>query len=159
NFELINQPQTEWKREEAVERSQEDEARDAVTREEIRRGVQPVVEKYPPGMPLVKRGQPISERQLTVLQEEHRTYVRSLRAGDHARRGVALFLVLNLLAGVVVLYVARFQPALAQSVHKIGTVCLLVVATLFLALLLSRAPWYAVLIPLTVTAMVLTIVY
>jgi putative nucleotidyltransferase with HDIG domain len=159
NFELINQPQTEWKREEAVERSPEDEARDAVTRDEIRRGVQPVVEKYPPSMPLVKRGQPITERHLTLLQEEHRAYVRSLRFGDHLRRGVALFLVLTLLSGVVVLYVARFQPALAQNLPKIGTICILVVATMVLALFLSRAPWYAVLIPLTVTAMVLTIVY
>jgi putative nucleotidyltransferase with HDIG domain len=159
NFELINQPQTEWKREEAIERSPEDEARDLVTRDEIRRGVQPVVEKYPPGMPLVKRGQPITERQLSLLQEEHRAYVRSLRAGDHWRRGVALFLVLTLLSGVVVLYVARFQPALAQSLPKIGTICILVVVTMILALILSRAPWYAVLIPLTVTTMVLTIVY
>jgi putative nucleotidyltransferase with HDIG domain len=159
NFELINQPQTEWKREEAIERSQEDEARDPVTREEIRRGVQPVVEKYPPGMPLVTRGQPITERQLSLLQEEHRAYVRSLRAGDHWRRGVALFLVLTLLSSVVVLYVARFQPVLAQSLPKIGTICILVVVTMILALFLSRAPWYAVLMPLTVTAMVLTIVY
>src|SRR5262249_39939991 len=66
NFELINQPQSEWKREEALERFPEDETRDLATREEIRRGVQPIVEKYPPGMPLVKRGQPITERQLTL---------------------------------------------------------------------------------------------
>src|SRR5262245_51812400 len=41
NFEIVNQTQTEWKREEAVERSPEDEARDPVAREVIRRGVPP----------------------------------------------------------------------------------------------------------------------
>ena len=159
NFEIVNQPQTEWKREEAVESYPEDEARDPVTREEIRRAVAPVVEKYPAGLPLVKRGQPITERQLGLLREEHRTYVRSLRRADHWQRGVSLFLVMSLLSAVVVLYVARFQKALAQSLPSIGGICALVVATMFLGLLLSRPPWYAVLVPITVTAMVLTIVY
>src|SRR5262249_28060077 len=94
-----------------------------------------------------------------LLQEEHRAYVRSLSAADHARRGMALFLVLSLLAAVVVIYVARFQPTLAVSLPKIGAICILVVATMVLGLVLSRAPWYAVLIPLTTTAMILTIVY
>jgi putative nucleotidyltransferase with HDIG domain len=159
NFEIVNQPQTEWQREEAVARFPEDERRDPVAREEIRRGVKPVVEKYPTGFPLVQRGQPITGRQLGLLMEEHRVYVLSLTAADHWRRGLALFLVMSLLAGVVVLYVARFQPVLAQSLPKIGAICALALATLALGLCLSRPPWYAVLIPLTFTAMVLTIVY
>jgi putative nucleotidyltransferase with HDIG domain len=157
-FEVVDQPQTEWKREEAVERFLT-EGGDSTLREEVRRSIPAIVEKYPPGMPLVQRGKPISERQLALLQEEHRAYMRSLGPRDHARRGAALFLIMSLLAGVVVLYVARFHPALAQSLPKISAVCLLVLITLVLALVLSRPPWYAVLIPLTATAMILTIAY
>ena len=158
-FEVFNQPLTDWRREEAVESLPVGETDDPVAREEARLAVQPVVEKYLPGMPLVRRGQPITERQLTLLQEEHRAYVRSLRTSDHARRAVALFLVISLLAAVVVLYGAQFQKALAESNAKIASICLLVFFTLVLTLMLSRPPWQASLIPLAVTAMVLTIAY
>src|SRR5205823_3489746 len=84
---------------------------------------------------------------------------RTLGPGDLARRGLAMFLVMSLLAALVVLYVVRFQPGLAQSLPKILAICGLVVVTLALGFLLSRPPWYAVIIPLTVTAMVLTIAY
>ena len=42
---------------------------------------------------------------------------------------------------------------------KIVGVCVLVLFTLALAIVMSHPPWYAVLIPLTVTALVLTIAY
>ena len=157
-FEVVDQPQTEWKREEAVERFLT-EGGDPTLREHVRHSIPAVVEKYPPGMPLVQRGTPISERQLSLLEEEHRAYLRTQGPRDHARRGVALFLIMSLLAGVVVLYVARFQPGLAQSLPRTGAVCVLVLATLGLVLLFSRPPWYAALVPLTVTAMILTIAY
>jgi putative nucleotidyltransferase with HDIG domain len=64
-----------------------------------------------------------------------------------------------LLAAVVVMYVNRFQPGLAQSMPKIASLCILVVVTLALGLLLSRPPWQAVLIPLTVATMILTLAY
>jgi cyclic-di-AMP phosphodiesterase PgpH len=59
----------------------------------------------------------------------------------------------------VALYVARFQTALAQNLPTICGVCLLVLLTIVLAAFLSRSPWHACLVPLTVTAMILTIVY
>jgi putative nucleotidyltransferase with HDIG domain len=158
-FEVTNQTQTEWKREEAVEHFLTAEGGDPTEQEAIRRSIPPVVEKYYPGMPIVNRGHPISERQLNLLQEEHRAYLSRLRPRDHMRRGIALFLIMSLLSGVVVLYVARFQPGLALSLPKIAGVCGLVAGTLALGMLLSRPPWHAVLIPLTVTAMILTIVY
>ena len=77
----------------------------------------------------------------------------------HVARGVALFLILSLLAALVILYVVRFQHSLAQSLSKIIGVCVLVLLTLALAIIISHSPWYAVLIPLTVTALMLTIVY
>src|SRR5262249_46037868 len=64
-----------------------------------------------------------------------------------------------LLALVVTLYVGRFQPSLAQSLPRSAGVCALVLVTLALGLLLSRPPWHAVLVPLTVAALVLTIAY
>ena len=66
---------------------------------------------------------------------------------------------MGLLTVLVTLYLSRFQPALAQSLPKIAGVCLLVVVTLAVGLILSRSPWFAMLIPLTVTVMVLTIAY
>ena len=72
---------------------------------------------------------------------------------------MALFLIDGLLASLVVLYVVRFQKGLAQSLSKICGVCVLVLLTFALAIVMSRSPWYAVLIPLTVTALILTIAY
>lgn len=154
-FAIVNQPQTEQRREEAAAQA----GNDPLAREAARRAVQSVLEPCPEGMPLVQRGKPITERQLALIQEEHRAYLRSLSTGDHARRGVALFLVVSLLAALVILYVGRFQTGLAQSTPKVLGVCALVVVTLVLGLVLSRPPWNAVLIPLTVTAMIFTIAY
>jgi putative nucleotidyltransferase with HDIG domain len=158
-FELVNQPQTERARDEAVQRLAAPQSEDPVAREETRRSVPPVVEKFPQGMLLVPRGQPISERQFAVLEEEHRAYQRSLTPRDHAHRGAALFLVMGLLTVLVTFYLARFQPVLVQSLPKIAAICLLVVATLAMGLLLSRSPWFAMLIPLTLTVMIITIAY
>jgi putative nucleotidyltransferase with HDIG domain len=141
-FEVINFPQTEWAREEAG-----------------KAGLAPVVEKYPPGLPIVKRGQPITDGQLDLLREEHRAYRDALEPADLARRAGSLLLISLLLAFVLVLYVARFQPALAGSLSRVVGICTLVLITLAVGLLLSRSPWYALLIPMTLTAMVLTIAY
>src|SRR5438067_3878820 len=133
-FELVNQTQTEHARDEAVESLPPDLSEDPQAREAARLAVPPVVEKYSPGMLLMPRGQPLTERQLTLLEEEYRAFQRGLGTADHARRAVALFLVMGMLSVVVVLYVVRFQPGLAESLTKIATVCVLVVVTLPLAL-------------------------
>src|SRR5262249_2025850 len=83
----------------------------------------------------------------------------SLGPADHVRRGLALFLILGLVATMVTLYVARFQVGLAQNLGTICGVCLLVLATLGLGAMLNRPPWHAAFIPLTMTAMVLTLAY
>jgi putative nucleotidyltransferase with HDIG domain len=158
-FELVNQPQTERARDEAVQRLSAPQSEDPVSREEARRAVAPVVERYPQGMLLVPRGQPISERQFAVLEEEHKAYQHSLTPRDNGHRGAALFLVMGLLTVLVTFYVARFQSAMAQSLPKIAAVCFLVIVTLALGLLLSRPPWFAMLIPLTLTVMILALVY
>jgi putative nucleotidyltransferase with HDIG domain len=159
DFEFVNQAQTDRKRDEAVEHLPPDERRDPDACERARRSVPPVLEKYPHGTLLVQRGQAITDSQLTLLIEEGRAYVRSRLPADRLRRGIALFLVFTLLALIVVIYVVRFQVSLAQSLPKVAGVCFLVLLTMVIGMFLHRAPWQAVLVPLTMTAMILTIAY
>jgi putative nucleotidyltransferase with HDIG domain len=158
-FEVENHAQTGRAREEALRGLPSALGNDPDEREQAAQAVPAVVEKYPVGVPLVPRGQPITLAQLTLLHEEHLAYLRSLSSADHARRGTALFLVMSLLAAVVVLYGIRFQQALAQSLAKVAGVCALVLLTLASGLLLSGPPWHGVLIPLTLAAMILTVAY
>jgi putative nucleotidyltransferase with HDIG domain len=158
-FEVINWQQTELKRDEAVAGLPADVRDDPVACEQARLAEPPVMEKYPAGTPLVQGGQPISAQQLLLLHEEHRAYEHSLSLRDHVRRGAATLFVMALLAGLVVLYVVRFQSGLAQSLTKSAAICLLATVSLALALLLSQSPWHAALVPLTVTALVLTLAY
>jgi putative nucleotidyltransferase with HDIG domain len=108
---------------------------------------------------LVLRSQPLGERELEALASEHAAYQDSLALGQRWQRGSALFLIFSLLTTLVVLYVSRFQPALGQSLPKIGGVCVLVLGTFLLGLVLNQAPWHAVFLPMTLTAMILTLAY
>jgi putative nucleotidyltransferase with HDIG domain len=118
-----------------------------------------VVERFPTGTLLVQRGKPITEQQHDLLRAEARAFLASQNRGDLIRRGIALFLVFSLLAMLVVIYVARFQHSLAQSLSKVVSVCALVLLTLVVGMLLGHATWHAVLIPLTMTALILTVAY
>lgn len=130
-----------------------------VVHEKAMHSDRPVLEKYPRGMLLVPRGEAIQERQLDLLKEEHQAYLDSLSSKDHWYRAVALFLIFSLQTALVVMYVARFQTALAQSMSMIAGVCVLIFATIVLATVLSPPPWNALLLPMTFTAMVLTLAY
>jgi putative nucleotidyltransferase with HDIG domain len=110
-------------------------------------------------MLLVPRGQPITERQFTLLEEEHRAFEHSLGRGDHARRAISLFMTMAALATLIVLYVVRFQSSLAESLPRSIGVSVLINVTLALALVLSPDPWHAEFVPLTLTAMILTLAY
>lgn len=119
----------------------------------------PVFEKYPRGMLLVPRGDAIQERQLDLLEEEHLAYQRSLKTRDHWSRGTSLFLIFSLLTALIVMYVARFQISLANNLAMIAGVCVLILATICLGTVLNQPPWNALLLPMTFTAMVLTLAY
>jgi putative nucleotidyltransferase with HDIG domain len=119
----------------------------------------PVFEKYPRGMLLAPRGQPIGERQLDLLKEEHQAYCDTLTTSDNWSRAVSLFLLLSLISALMVMYVARFQVSLAQTSPMIAGVCALIFGTLVLGTVLSQPPWSALLLPMTFTAMVLTLAY
>lgn len=119
----------------------------------------PVLEKYPIGMLLVPRGQPIQERQLDLLKEEHQAYQENMTTKDQWSRGLALFSIFSLLTALVVMYVARFQTSLAHNLPMIGGVCVLALMTIILGTTLNQPPWNALLLPMTFTAMVLTLAY
>ena len=120
---------------------------------------QTLLEKHPRGTLIVPAGHPIQDRHLDLLQDEHLAYLISLGPDHHWTRGAALFLIYFLLTSMVVMYVARFQAGLAENLPMIAGVCVLVLLTFGLCLILSQAPWHAVILPLTITAMVLTLAY
>jgi putative nucleotidyltransferase with HDIG domain len=158
-FESLDQTQTDRHRDEAVDALPIEQRSDPVARQAVRAAVLPVVERYPPGALLVPRGQPINSQQIELLQLETQTFLASLKRSDHIRRGISLFLVFSLLSTIVILYVSRFQHSLAHSLPKVAGVCALVLLTAASGLFLSQATWHAVLIPLTMTALILTIAY
>jgi cyclic-di-AMP phosphodiesterase PgpH len=124
-----------------------------------RAGNEPVVEKYPAGMVLLQRGQGVTRRQLDLLREEHDAAVRQMAGFDHLRRAGALLSIFTLLSAVVVFYVVRFQAGLANSLPALLRLCCLSLGTIAAGAWLSRAPWFASALPLTLTAMMLTIAF
>ena len=159
DFQVVNQARTLREREEAVARLPLAQRTNPVLAQLTRKSQPPIFDNYPVGSVLVERNHPISEAQLTLLHLENQAYLRSLNWIKHFSRGASLFLVLSLLSTVSILYAIRFQPALVHSFPKVFGVCTLVQGTLILAVLLGSAPWHAVLLPLTMTALVFTIAY
>ena len=80
----------------------------------------PLVEHFAKGSILVPQRTAITDRQFDLLRHERRTYLAELSAGAVIARGSARFLIFLLLAGSVVLYTARFQASLAQSLAMIA---------------------------------------
>ncbi len=158
-FEVVNQALTQRHRDEAVERLPNELRSDAVACEAAKAAEPPVVDRYPAGSLLVPRNHPISESQLALLHQENAAFLASRSLADSVYRTAALFLVLSLLSLLVVLYVVRFQPSLAQSLTKVVGICCLTLLTLALAFLCNPSPYHAILVPLTVTALILTIAY
>ncbi|MBI1916836.1 MAG: HDIG domain-containing protein [Planctomycetes bacterium] len=158
-FEVEDPEKTEDRQEQAIKGLREEQRNDPGIRERVRRSVPHVMECYQPGTVIVQRGQRITESHRQVLLAEARAYHRSLDLGERARRALALFLMMSLMAVLVVLYVARFQAKLAHNTPQIVKVCLLLVLNYLAWLILSRPPWHAGLVPLTASAMVLAIAY
>jgi putative nucleotidyltransferase with HDIG domain len=158
-FDVVDEEETARKRDEVVQALPIDQQRDHKACEEVRKSVPVVKKPFPPGTLLVERNFAITDSQYELLQAETRAFWQSQGQARRLSRGVAIFLVHVLLALLVVLYVVRFQPGLASSLHKIVGVCAVVLLTLVLGLLLCQVCWHAVLVPLTVTALILTIAY
>ena len=119
----------------------------------------PPLDEYPAGAILIKRGQRINVVKLALLQAEHRAYLAHRSFLDRLSNVLSLTLIIFLLTGLLTLYVVRFQTAMAQNLRHIVGVCLVVLFTLALAMVMSRPPWDAGVIPMTFMAMVLAFAY
>ena len=138
-------------------REKSDEAADAAGVD--RPHVPAVVHRFPAGSVLVRRDKPVSLDELSLLHAEHRAYANSLSPQRKWGRPLAILAVIAVLGSTVAAYSVRFQPALVGSLKKIAGVCVLLVGTVWLAVALDAAPWYAAALPLAITAMTLTIAY
>ena len=158
-FEVADAIQTDIRRERAVETLSPASRGDPDLCREARQAVPSAVDRFPPGTLLVQRGTPIDEKHQLLLRAESAAFLVGQSRTDLFRRGVSLHLVFTLLASVVVLYVMRFQQSLAASLPNVLAVCGLALATMLLGLILSQTGPLAILIPLTVMALILTIAY
>jgi putative nucleotidyltransferase with HDIG domain len=158
-FEIVDPESTNQARDEIEQRLPPELRRDPAACERARQAVPPVMHPYPPGSLIVPRNHPINEAQYVLLQAENRAFAEAVPHAVRLRRGASLFLTFSFLAILVVLYVIRFQHSLAQSLPKIFGVCTLVLLTLAVGLVMSRATWHAVFVPLTMTALIFTIAY
>jgi putative nucleotidyltransferase with HDIG domain len=111
------------------------------------------------GAILAQQGEPITSRQLELLRGEHQIFQEQLSPRNLAARTVAEFLVFLLLGLSIVLYTVRFQPALAHDLRMIAGVCVLILVTVMLGQVFNTVPWRAAVVPMTMTAMILTLAY
>ena len=100
-----------------------------------------------------------SRRQLDLLKEEHHAYLDNLTVADQWSRGISLFLILSLATTMVVMYVGQLKIQPGRNWPVVAGVCALILSTIVLGAVLSQPPWNALLLPLTFTAMVLTLAY
>ncbi len=158
-FTIIDESRTDDARDDAERKLREQNCEDPAKIARARAAVPPIPDHYEVGRSIVRWGDVITPDQLRVLREEMKAYQRSLGLKDQFKRGLALFLLMGLMALLVVLYVVRYQPKLAQNTSLIIKVCVLLVGAHFFWLLLARPPWHAGLVALTVASMVLAIVF
>ena len=157
-FEVVNQALTQRHRDEAEERLPAQLRTDPLACQTVRLAEPPVVDRYP--APCWCLARPADQRSaVALLHQEYAAFLDSRSLADSVYRTASLFLVLSLLSVLVVLYVVRFQAGLAQSLSKIVGICCLTLITLALAFLCNSSPYHAILVPLTVTALILTIAY
>jgi putative nucleotidyltransferase with HDIG domain len=158
-FEVPDEQETDRKKQEAVDRLPPEKHNDPDACEEARDAEPTVFKGHPEGELLVQHGLRIRRDNLLLLEYEQRAFAKKLDSLDHFQRAAALFVIHVVLALLVILYVMRFQQSLAQSLSKIIGVCVLSLLTLALAMAMSKSPWCAYIIPLTITALILTIAY
>ncbi|MCS6976417.1 MAG: HDIG domain-containing protein [Gemmatales bacterium] len=115
--------------------------------------------EYKRGAPLIEQGQPIQEKDIPLLREEHRAFLASLTWDDHLRRWFALLVIIAGLTAFVSFYVAQTLPDLADNVYQLVLVCGMITGALGLAILLNQPPWYGAILPLTMTALILRMAY
>ncbi len=163
-FKIKDEEATTRKRDETLKQLSADPQRDPVAWTNALKNAE-VYREFLPGTLLAERNVPISESQYELLRAEGRAYWLSLKGDSFWRdriwiRTFSIFLIYTLLSLLVILYVVRFQEGLASSLRMVVGVCAIVLLTLVIGLFLCyEVCWHVVLIPLTVTALVLTVAY
>jgi cyclic-di-AMP phosphodiesterase PgpH len=117
------------------------------------------MEFHPAGSLLAKQGQRITPAKWTLIQAEHLAFSEKLSPGENAARFLSLTLIVFLLASLMIVYVARFQPNLGENVWNVMGICSLVFITVLITFVLTHSPLDAGIIPLTVTAMIVAIAF
>ena len=158
-FSVIDEARTEDAQENAKKQFLKDHPGQRTEAARIAAAVPPVMEYFDLNSTIIHRGERITEAQRNLMRQETLAYEHSLTLFHKLQRSFALFLLMGLMALLVVLYVVRYQPKLAQNTSLIARVCILLVLAELCWLVLSRPPWHAGLVPLTVCAMVLAIVF
>ena len=158
-FKVVDEEKTRSNRDQAIKDLKPEQQRDPKACDEARKKAEKVYREIPPTTLLVERDLPISESQYELLRAEGRAYWLSQGARIWIRT-FSIFLIFTLLSLLVILYVVRFQESLASSLRMVVGVCAIVLLTLVIGLFLCyEVCWHVVLIPLTVTALILTVAY
>jgi putative nucleotidyltransferase with HDIG domain len=158
-FEIEDKEATSRERDKALQNLNSDQQRDPKEVERVRKDTPKVYQKFTPGDLLVERDFAISESQYELLKAESRAYWINQGSKIWVRT-FSIFLIFTLLALLVILYVVRFQEGLASSLRMVVGVCAMVLLTLVIGLFLCHEVcWHVVLIPLSVTALILTVAY
>ncbi|HEY7327258.1 MAG TPA: HDIG domain-containing metalloprotein [Gemmataceae bacterium] len=164
-FDIVDEEATARECDRALQNLKPEQQRDPKELDRVRKATPKVVQPFDVGTLLVARDVPISEKQYELLKAENKAYWDSQGDKDglnwaRIQRTFSIFLIFTLLALLVILYVVRFQEGLASSLRMVVGVCAMVSLTLVIGLFLCHEVcWHVVLIPLTVTALILTVAY
>lgn len=128
-------------------------------RHEARDKTPNVTLEYPRNTILVPSRQVIDDERLAVLKAEHDELASRLSTGRKVLRVVTVLAMLLILAVLIGLYLYHNEPRMITSPGRLFVYLTICVSTVVLGRLLSMDPWRAELVPVTVTVMVLAIVY
>jgi len=122
--------------------------------------VKPVKRKFQPGQRLASAGQPLNAETLDLLKKERDAWLASSTSQPRVfARSMAMFGLVLTVFGFFGLYLFFRQPELRTNVAHLGSVLVLVVATVFAARWLSEQEWRPEIIPLTLCGLTLAIAY
>jgi putative nucleotidyltransferase with HDIG domain len=119
----------------------------------------PVEDQYIRGQTLVPPGSVINPEQLEVLQAQYNAIEQSVTTGERLLRVGTVLLLLAVLWILNGYYLVRNEPKLVGSIGRLTTYLAAVTTAVALGRLLSIHPYYAEVIPLLCTVMVLSIAY
>ena len=119
----------------------------------------PVTLDYARNTVLVGPRQVIDDERLAVLKAEHDELASRVSVRHKALRIGTVIMMLLILGGLNGFYLYHNHPHMVASAGRLFVFLTVCVATIVIGRLLSLDPWRAEVVPITVTVMVLAIVY